>query len=231
MAGRLDRRGVLRYTHIPTPLEHSTSPLYDITDATRRTHELALCDRCHTAWASGAHVWVPAGHTCSLRGGGRGWLTHETTIHNIFLIFCVFVYVDLFFIFSFFSCLDFSDFVFVFLCVVIFSFFPTEPPNHSRGMCAFPFLVCRVGVCICLFCSAVPSLRMHVLSASWFWTVIPLTHAVLVPLHCFLSVCRSCCVWRCLCCACVEAACSRRRQRRISSARALGRGENGGRWA
>ena len=62
MAGRLDRRGVLRYTHIPTPLEHSTSPLHDTTDATRRTHELALCDRCHTAWASGAHVWVPAGH-------------------------------------------------------------------------------------------------------------------------------------------------------------------------
>ena len=25
-------------------------------------HELALCDRCHTAWASGAHGWVPAGH-------------------------------------------------------------------------------------------------------------------------------------------------------------------------
>ena len=53
---------VSRYTHIWTPLEHSTSPLHDTTDATRRTHELALCDRCHTAWASGAHVWVPAGH-------------------------------------------------------------------------------------------------------------------------------------------------------------------------
>ena len=25
-------------------------------------HELAVCDRCHTAWASGAHGWVPAGH-------------------------------------------------------------------------------------------------------------------------------------------------------------------------
>ena len=25
-------------------------------------HELSLCDRCHTAWASGAHGWVPAGH-------------------------------------------------------------------------------------------------------------------------------------------------------------------------
>ena len=25
-------------------------------------HELALCDRCHTALASGAHGWVPAGH-------------------------------------------------------------------------------------------------------------------------------------------------------------------------
>ena len=25
-------------------------------------HELALCDRCHAAWASGAHGWVPAGH-------------------------------------------------------------------------------------------------------------------------------------------------------------------------
>ena len=36
--------------------------LDDTTDASRRTHELALCDRCHTAWASGAHVWVRAGH-------------------------------------------------------------------------------------------------------------------------------------------------------------------------
>ena len=25
-------------------------------------HELALCDRCHTVWASGAHGWVAAGH-------------------------------------------------------------------------------------------------------------------------------------------------------------------------
>ena len=44
---------------------------YDITDATRRTHELALCDRCHTAWASGEHVWVPAWHpryTCAPYG-------------------------------------------------------------------------------------------------------------------------------------------------------------------
>ena len=55
-------RALLRYTRTSTPLEHSTSPLDDTTDATRRTHELALCNRCHTAWASGAHVWVPAGH-------------------------------------------------------------------------------------------------------------------------------------------------------------------------
>ena len=26
---------------------------------------------------------TPTVHTCSFRGGGRGWLTHETTIHNM----------------------------------------------------------------------------------------------------------------------------------------------------
>ena len=41
MAGRLDRRGVLRYTRIPTPFKHSTSPLDDHQHDTR-THELAL---------------------------------------------------------------------------------------------------------------------------------------------------------------------------------------------
>ena len=108
MAGRLDRIGVLRYTHIPTPLEHSTSPLDDITDATRCTHELALCDRCHTAWGIGSTRVgpgrTPTVHTCSLRGGGRGWLIHETTIHNIFqfFIFSYFLYFFIFIIFSFF---------------------------------------------------------------------------------------------------------------------------------
>ena len=32
------------------------------TQHTPAQHEWALCDRCHTAWASGAHVCVPAGH-------------------------------------------------------------------------------------------------------------------------------------------------------------------------
>ena len=55
------KRGVEIHSHSDTLL--STPPVHfdDITDATR-THELALCDRCHTAWASGAHVWVPTGH-------------------------------------------------------------------------------------------------------------------------------------------------------------------------
>ena len=71
--------GVLRYTHTSTTLEHSTSPLDDTIDATRRTHELALCDRCHTAWASGAHFWVPAGQqeTHVLFTGWRPWVTHS----------------------------------------------------------------------------------------------------------------------------------------------------------
>ena len=42
---------------------------------------------------------TPTVHTCSPRRGGSGWLTHETTIHNI-----------LSFLFSFFSPFFFSPF-------------------------------------------------------------------------------------------------------------------------
>ena len=53
---------------------------------------------------------TPTVHTCSLRRGGRGWLTHETTIHNtIFLCFFFF------FSFSFSFPISFHVFHF-FLC-------------------------------------------------------------------------------------------------------------------
>ena len=38
------------------------APQHTTTQHNSAQHELALCDRCHTAWASGAHGWVPAGH-------------------------------------------------------------------------------------------------------------------------------------------------------------------------
>ena len=51
-------------------------------------HELALCDRCHTAWASGAHGWVPAGHPRYTRadydqeavGGSTSRAAHATQV-------------------------------------------------------------------------------------------------------------------------------------------------------
>ena len=49
--------------------------------STSAQHEL-VCDRCHTAWASGAHGWVPAGHP-RLRLGGRGWLNPSTRTHKL----------------------------------------------------------------------------------------------------------------------------------------------------
>ena len=76
MAGGLNRRGVLRYTHVWIPLEHSTSPLHNITDATRRKHELALCDPMpHRLGIGSTHVGpgrTPTVHTCSPLGEGRG---------------------------------------------------------------------------------------------------------------------------------------------------------------
>ena len=39
------------------------APLDTTTQRNSAQHELALCDRCHTAWASGAHGWVPARYT------------------------------------------------------------------------------------------------------------------------------------------------------------------------
>ena len=60
---------------------------------------------------------TPTVHTCSLRRGGRGWLTHETTIHNIFslsynfeiyLSFSIFYFHHYFmFFFLFFFIFDF----------------------------------------------------------------------------------------------------------------------------
>ena len=42
-------------------------------------HELALCDRCHTAWASEPHGWVPAGHRYTRADFGQEAVGGSTT--------------------------------------------------------------------------------------------------------------------------------------------------------
>ena len=86
MAGRLDRRGVLRCTlrfrHLlSTPEVHFTTHRRNTTHA--RVGALRPMPHClgigSTRVGPGR---TPTVHTCSLRGGGRGWLIHETTILN-----------------------------------------------------------------------------------------------------------------------------------------------------
>ena len=54
-----------------SPRNRSSSPTYV---------GLALCDRCHTAWASGAHGWVPVyTHSTPVPGTpGRLWVAQAT---------------------------------------------------------------------------------------------------------------------------------------------------------